>query len=82
MFPIRILLGMKNVYLVYTSKHMVKVYLNSEIGIIICVINNPYKFEMYTIRKPSDLFSEKCRGFGSTSCLYKINIVTNHNCAS
>jgi hypothetical protein len=43
---------------------MFKVYLNSEIGInILCVIN-PYKFEMYIIRKPSDLLSKKYRGFG------------------
>jgi hypothetical protein len=43
---------------------MVKVYLNSDIGINICVINNPDKIEMNTIRKPSDLFSKNYRGLG------------------
>jgi hypothetical protein len=45
---------------------MARVYLNSEISIIIGVIDKLYKFEMYrpTIRKPSDLFSKNYRGFG------------------
>jgi hypothetical protein len=50
---------------------MIKIYLNSEIGINICVINNPDKFEMYTIRIQSDLFSENYRGFGPYRPLLK-----------
>jgi hypothetical protein len=41
------------------------VYLNLKININICVINNQGKFEMYTRRKPSDLFFENYRGFDS-----------------
>jgi hypothetical protein len=43
MFLIRIVLGMKNVCFVYIFKHMIKAYLNSEIDIEICVINNADK---------------------------------------
>jgi hypothetical protein len=40
---------------------MVMVYLNSKIGINVCIINKPYKFEIiYSVRKPSDLFPKNC----------------------
>jgi hypothetical protein len=64
MFPIRIALGMKNVYFVYIFRHVMKDYLKLEIDNK-CVIN-PDKIEMYTIRKPSDSFSENYKGFGPT----------------
>jgi hypothetical protein len=57
MFLIRKALGVKNICFVYIFKHVIKIYLNSEIGIALCVINNPDEFEIYTIRKTSDLFS-------------------------
>jgi hypothetical protein len=37
---------------------MVKVHLNSEVGIYMCVINNSDKIIMSTVRKLSDLLSE------------------------
>jgi hypothetical protein len=37
---------------------MTEVDLNLEIGINICVIDNPDKFEMYTVSKPSDVLSK------------------------
>jgi hypothetical protein len=80
MFLIRIalgMLGMKKVCFVYIFKYnrlkkfnllrlfkYIKVYLNLEIGVNICIINNPDKCEIYTIRKPTNSFSENCMGFG------------------
>jgi hypothetical protein len=64
MLLIRTALGMENVCIVNIFEHMIKAYLNSEIGINISLINNTNKFETYTIRKSSDLFSENYRGFG------------------
>jgi hypothetical protein len=42
---------------------MIKIYSNLETGIDRGVNINQDKFEMYTIRKPNNLFS-KYRGFG------------------
>jgi hypothetical protein len=46
MSPLRIALGMKNVWFVYDFKHMIKAYFNSEIDINMCVIDNTDKSEM------------------------------------
>jgi hypothetical protein len=54
---------------------MIKAYLNSENDINMCIINNPDKFEMYTVRKSSDLFPENYSCFGPTVFLYK-NVAT------
>jgi hypothetical protein len=56
--------GGKICELVYIFEQVVKIYLNSEIGINICVINNPDKYEIHTIGKPSNSFFEHNRGFG------------------
>jgi hypothetical protein len=62
MFPIRIALERKNVCFVYIFKHMIKVYLNLEIGINICIfiiqIEVWNRFLIIQIRKPSDVFSK------------------------
>jgi hypothetical protein len=58
MFPIRITLGVKNVCFVHIFKQMIEFDLNLEIGINICVIDNPGKVEMYTVSKPSYVISK------------------------
>jgi hypothetical protein len=65
-------LGIKKFCFVYMFKHMVKVYLNLETGINICFINNPDEFEIYSIRKQSDLIFENYRGFCSYTPLRKL----------
>jgi hypothetical protein len=49
---------MKNVCFVYIFRHMIEVDLNVEVGINICVIDNPDEFEMYTVSKSSDVLSK------------------------
>jgi hypothetical protein len=51
-------LGVKNVCFIYIFKHMIEVDLNLEIRINICVIDNPDKFEMHTVSKPSNVLSK------------------------
>jgi hypothetical protein len=68
MFPIRIALGMKNVCFVYIFKHTIEVDLNLEIGINICVIDNPDKFEKYTVNEPSDVLSKIIGALAPTIC--------------
>jgi hypothetical protein len=54
---------------------MIKAYLNSEIGIEICVINNAEEIEMYTIRKSRDLFYDNYRGLGLIGCNFYLKIL-------
>jgi hypothetical protein len=62
MFLIRISLGIKNACFVSILKHMIKAYLNSEIGIKIYALLIIQTNEMRTVRKSSDLFSESITG--------------------